>query len=69
MSKAKVQEEKPVFAVLEPASVPLIPSGTSTKIILLGFMFLAVTLTSAWILFGNELWQTIKEGIKGTKTE
>ena len=69
MSKAKVQEEKPVFAVLEPASVPLIPSGTSTKIILLGFMFLAVTLTSAWLLFGNELWQTIKEGIKGTKTE
>ena len=69
MSKAKVQEEKPVFAVLEPASVPLIPSGTSTKIILLGFMFLAETLTSAWLLFGNELWQTIKEGIKGTKTE
>lgn len=69
MSKAKVQEEKPVFAVLEPASVPLIPSGTSTKIILLGFMFLAVTLTSAWLLFGNELWQNLKEGIKGTKTE
>ncbi len=69
MSKAKVQEEKPVFAVLEPASVPLIPSGTSTKIILLGFMFLAVTLTSAWLLFGNELWQSLKEGIKGTKTE
>lgn len=42
MAKAKVQEAKPVFAVVEPASVPLLPSGTSRKMILIGIVFLAV---------------------------
>ena len=32
VARAKVQEEKPVFAVVEPAVVPLDPSGTSKKI-------------------------------------
>lgn len=31
VARAKVQEEKPVFAVVEPAVVPLNPSGTSKK--------------------------------------
>ena len=45
------------IAVVEPASVPLLPSGTSKKVILVGFIFLAVAGASAWILFGREfLW-------------
>lgn len=31
VARAKVQEEKPVFAVVEPAVVPLKTSGTSKK--------------------------------------
>lgn len=31
VARAKVQEEKPVFAVVEPAVIPLDPSGTSKK--------------------------------------
>ena len=31
VARAKIQEEKPVFAVLEPAVVPLLPSGISKK--------------------------------------
>lgn len=38
VARAKVQEAKPVFAVVEPASVPLLPSGTSKKVILVGFI-------------------------------
>jgi len=49
VARAKVQEAKPVFAVVEPASVPLLPSGTSKKVILVGFIFLAVAGASAWI--------------------
>ena len=64
MSKAKLQEEKPAFAILEPASVPLYPTGTNKKIIILGLVFLAVAATSAWILFGKDLWQSLKEGVK-----
>ena len=64
MSKAKLQEEKPAFAILEPASVPLYPTGTNKKIIILGLVFLSVAATSAWILFGKDLWQSLKEGVK-----
>lgn len=69
MSRAKLQEEKPAFAVLEPASVPLLPTGTSKKIIVLGLAFLAVAVTSAWILFGKDLWLSLKEGLKEQKEE
>ena len=64
MSRAKLQEEKPAFAVLEPASVPLYPSGTNKKIILVGIVFLAVAAASAWVLFGKDLWVSLKEGLK-----
>ena len=63
MAKAKVQEAKPVFAVVEPASVPLLPSGTSRKMILIGIVFLAVAGAAAWILFGQDLWINLKEGL------
>lgn len=64
MAKAKVQEAKPVFAIVEPASVPLLPSGTSRKMILIVVVFLAVAGASAWILFGKDLLENIKKGLK-----
>ena len=69
MSRAKLQEEKPAFAVLEPASVPLYPTGTSKKIILLGIVFLAVAAVSVWVLFGKDLWISLKEGLSESKEE
>jgi hypothetical protein len=68
MARAKVQEAKPVFAVVEPATVPLKPSGTSRKMILIGIVFLAVAGASAWILFGQDLWKNLKKGLKEEKT-
>ena len=69
MSKAKLQEEKPAFAILEPASVPLLPSGTSRKMILIGIVFLAVAGAAAWILFGQDLWTNLKEGLNEKQEE
>lgn len=63
VARAKVQEEKPVFAVVEPAVVPLYPSGISRKVIVVGFVFLAVALTGAWMLLGKKYWQQFKEGL------
>ena len=68
MARAKVQEAKPVFAVVEPATVPLSPSGTSRKMILIGIVFMAVAGASAWILFGQDLWKNLMEGLKEEKT-
>lgn len=64
VARAKVQEEKPVFAVVEPAVVPLKPSGTSRKVIVIGFLFLAVAFTGAWELLGKKYWKLLKEGLK-----
>lgn len=69
MAKAKVQEAKPVFAVVEPATVPLQPSGTSRKMILIGIVFLAVAGAAAWILFGQDLWKNLKQGLTEKKEE
>lgn len=63
MIRAKVQEAKPSFTVLEPASVPLYPSGISSKILIIGIIFLALMGASAWILFGQDLWKGLKEGL------
>lgn len=52
VARAKIQEEKPVFAVVEPATVPLEPSGTSRKVILIGVTFLVVCSMVTWKLLG-----------------
>ncbi|WP_321021144.1 chain-length determining protein [Bacteroides sp.] len=61
VARAKVQEEKPVFAVVEPAVVPLKPSGTSKKIYVLAFIFLAVCVVISWNLFGKDFLNKFKE--------
>ena len=69
MAKAKVQEAKPVFAVVEPASVPLQASGTSRMMTLVGTVFLFVVAAAAWVLFGVDLWKKVKEGLSESKEE
>ena len=67
MAKAKVQEAKPVFALVEPATVPLKTSGTSRMMILIAIMFLAVGGTGSWILFGKDFMAQLKKGLKEPK--
>ena len=69
LARTKLQEEKPAFAILEPASVPLHPSGTSRKMIIIGIIFLAVAGASAWILFGQDLWYSLKTGLSEENIE
>lgn len=61
VARAKIQEEKPVFAVVEPATIPLKPSGTSRKIILVGIVFLVICCSGMWELFGKEYWKKLKK--------
>lgn len=63
VARAKIQEEKPVFAVVEPATVPLQPSGTSKKTILVGIVFLVVCGMGTWKLLGEKYIQKIKSKI------
>lgn len=64
IARAKIQEEKPVFAVVEPATIPLLPSGTSRKTILIGIVFFTICCTIIWNLFGSSYWNQIKKDLK-----
>mgnify|MGYP000032964583 CR=1 FL=1 len=64
VARAKVQEEKPVFAVVEPAVVPLLSSSMGIKIYVLMFVFLAVACTASWILIGKEILEKLKKKIR-----
>lgn len=64
VARAKIQEEKPVFAVVEPATVPLEPSGISRKVIFLGIIFILVCGTGFWKLLGYQLYKQTKKLMK-----
>lgn len=61
VARAKIQEEKPVFAVVEPATIPLLASGISRIVIILSILFLSVFSTGAWKLFGYPYWNELKK--------
>ena len=61
VAKAKVQEDTPVYTVVEAATVPLRASKPSKPLILIGFVFLAGVGTCGWILFGRDLKKEIKK--------
>ncbi|WP_317345534.1 chain-length determining protein [Phocaeicola plebeius] len=60
----KVQEAKPVFAVVEPATVPLVPASPKKMMIIIAFAFLAFIFESAWILFGKDIYHDFKNEMK-----
>lgn len=60
MAQGKLQEAKPVFAVVQPATVPLTPSAPRKMVILVGCLFLAFVGTAGWILFGEDIWRKFK---------
>jgi len=60
VARAKIQEEKPVFAVVEPATVPLQPSGTSRKVIIMGITFTTILVIGVWMLLVKKYWKRFK---------
>ena len=63
MAKAKVQETTPVYATVEPATVPIKPSKPSKPMILIGFVFLGAVIASAKILFSDTI-ESVKKIVK-----
>ena len=64
LAQGKIQEAKPVFAVVNPATVPVKPAGPRKLVILVGFLFLFFCAESAWILFGEEAWKKLRASLK-----
>ena len=61
VAKAKVQEDTPVYTVVEAASVPLRATKPSKPMILIGFVFLAGVGSCGWILFGRDLIDSFRK--------
>lgn len=66
MARAKVQEMRPVFAVIEPATLPQTPTK-SRKNTVLAFGFVGFLLSAGWYLIGKDFLEenlkTVKEKI------
>lgn len=60
-ARIKVQQAKPVFAVLDPVTVPLKKSAPSKAKLLLIFTFLGGCCAAAWVLFGKDMFAKFKE--------
>ncbi len=60
LAEAKVQETTPVFAVVQPSSVPVKPSKPSKAMVLIGFVFLAFVASAAYILYFPMLKEVLK---------
>ena len=63
MAKAKIQEVKPVYAVVQPATVPLRPSNSRAKVCIIWF-FVGFMLACAWVAFGDTVIQFFKDLFK-----
>lgn len=63
VARAKVQEEKPIFAIVEPSIVPLYPSGISGKVYVALFVFISVFCALGWWLLGKNLLNTLRNEI------
>jgi len=61
LAKAKVQEVTPVYTVVQPASVPLIPASPNKPMILIGFIFMAFAGSVAWILIFEDLTRQLRK--------
>lgn len=59
MAKVKVQDDTPVFTIIQPSVEPIKASAPSKKLILGSFLFLSFLLSSLWII-KRDLWNFIR---------
>lgn len=62
-ARIKEQEAKPVFAIINPVSIPIKKAAPSKAKLLVVFTFLAGCCAAVWILFGDDYWNKLKENM------
>ena len=55
LSKVKVQDTTPVYTIIQPATVPLVPMKPDKKLIVLGFVFFLFIGSCGWIIVKDYL--------------
>lgn len=67
-ARAKCQEMKPVFAVIQPAAFPIRPNQ-SRKNTVLACMLLGFLLSGVWVAIGKEYYDLFKEQMKENEAQ
>ena len=62
-ARIQTEQAKPVFAVINPVTVPINKAAPSKAKMLVIFTFLAGCCAAAWVLFGEEYWKKLKENL------
>lgn len=68
LARAKLQEEKPVYAVIQPATMPQRPMNSRRKKVMT-WMFAGFFLSVAWYGFGADLWRRLRGEVKEKMAE
>lgn len=59
IAKAKIQEDKPVFAIVEPSFIPLYPASPNKSFIIIAFIIFSFCIATTWILFKDKIFYII----------
>ena len=62
-ARIQAEQAKPVFAIINPVTVPIKKAGPSKAKMLVIFTFLAGCCAAAWVLFGEDYWKKLKENL------
>ncbi len=68
-AKMRVQETKPVFAVIQTATVPLVPSKPRKKLIVAVFTFAALIGSAGWVVYGKDVYEDLRRHLKSEESE
>lgn len=63
-TRAKIQEAKPVFAVVQPATIPTRPSGHGRKYYVFLYFIFGFAISTFWVVYGREAYHNAKASIK-----
>ncbi len=66
LAKAKVQEARPAYAVIQPATMPQRPLNSRAKVVLV-WGFLGAFLACAWVAFGKDFFDKVRSDMKEKK--
>jgi len=62
-ARIQAEQAKPVFAIIDPVTIPIKKSAPSKAKLLVIWTFLAGCCAAAWVLFGDEYWKKLKENL------
>ena len=62
-SRIQAEQAKPVFAIIDPVTVPIRKAAPSKAKMLVIWTFLFGCISAAWVLFGEDYWKKLKENL------